>query len=280
MDWTTCVVFSASRPLRHLLRLPLALGVAFLLAAVSARDVGPTHLKLIVGVTDDTAKWMARQDGVVGVHRDLRLMAVRVTIPWRGQIRPTRLQQVYLHRISRMIQLNDRIVLSVYNFARHAPVTAQGRNRYCSFLHGVLHRIPLIHDVQIWNEVNSPVFWPQDAGADAYEALLARCWDRLHGGHAAVNVISSTAPRHDPGAFILRLGAVYRVSGRTRPLVDTFGHNPYPQDSSEPPSARHADSTFIGEGDYDRLMTLLQTAFAGTAQPVPGVPGVGIWYLE
>jgi hypothetical protein len=28
---------------------------------------------MIVGVTDDTAKWMNRQDGIVGVHRDLRL---------------------------------------------------------------------------------------------------------------------------------------------------------------------------------------------------------------
>jgi hypothetical protein len=266
--------------MRISLRIVLVGAIACAIAGAAARPADSTHLKMIVGVTDDTAKWMARQDGVVGVHRDLRLMAVRVTIPWRGQVRPTRLQRVYLHRISRMIQLNDRIVLSVYNFARHAPVTAQGRDRYCSFLRGVVHRIPLIHDVQIWNEVNSPVFWPQDAGADAYEALLARCWDRLHAARAAVNVISSTAPRHDPGAFILRVGAVYRVSGRTRPLVDTFGHNPYPQDSSEPPSARHADATFIGEGDYDRLVTVLQTAFAGSGQPVPGMPGVGIWYLE
>jgi hypothetical protein len=69
---------------RQTLRLFLALGVAFLLAAMSARDVGSTHLKIIVGVTDDTAKWMVRQDGIVGVHRDLRLMAVRVTV---GQVR-------------------------------------------------------------------------------------------------------------------------------------------------------------------------------------------------
>jgi hypothetical protein len=75
-----------------------------------------------VGVTDDTAKWMTRQEGIVGVHRDLRLMAVRVTLPWRpGQVRPTKLQQVYLHRIARMIQLNDRIVLAVYNRAPTHP---------------------------------------------------------------------------------------------------------------------------------------------------------------
>src|SRR3989454_8162870 len=109
----------------------LALALAFGVAAARPAPVGSTHLKMIVGVTDDTAKWMTRQDGIVGVHRDLRLMAVRVTIPWRpGQVTPTRLQQVYMHRIARMIQLNDRIVLAVYNRAHFAPVTRRGRNDY------------------------------------------------------------------------------------------------------------------------------------------------------
>jgi hypothetical protein len=93
-------------------------------------------------------------------------------------------------------------------------------------------------------------------------------------------VISSTAPRHDPAGFILDLGEAYRASGRALPLVDTFGHNPYPQHSSEPPSATHEDSDFLGEGDYQTLMNVLLTAFDGTGQPVPGVRGVTIWYLE
>jgi hypothetical protein len=264
-------------PLRILLLGTLALAIA----GASARPAESTHLKMIVGLTDDTAKWMARQDGVVGVHRDLRLMAVRVTVPWRpGQVRPTKLQQVYLHRISRMIQLNDRIVLSVYNFARFAPDTPRTRTEYCSFLRHVVKRIPLIHDVQIWNEANSPTFWPESSGAAGYEALLARCWDTLHGAPTLVNVISSTASRHDPAGFVLDLGETYRASGRDRPLVDTFGHNPYPADSAEPPSAMHPTGDLIGEGDYQTLMNVLLTAFDGTGQPLPGVRGVMIWYLE
>jgi hypothetical protein len=269
--------------MRYTLRILLLGTLALAIVGASARPAESTHLKMIVGLTDDTAKWMARQDGVVGVHRDLRLMAVRVTVPWRpGQSRPTKLQQVYLHRIARMIQLNDRIVLSVYNFARHAPVTSRTRAQYCSFLRRAVRRIPLIHDVQIWNEANSPTFWPQraGAGADAYEALLARCWDALHSLPTPVNVISSTAPRHDPGGFVLDVGEAYRASGRTRPLVDTFGHNPYPDHSAEPPSATHGDSGFLGEGDYETLMNVLFTAFDGTGQPAPGVRGVTIWYLE
>jgi hypothetical protein len=264
----------------HPLRLLVIVVVTCAVGAGSPPSAESNHLKIIVGVTDDTAKWMVRQEGVVGVHRDLRLMAVRVTIPWRpGQVRPTKLQKVYLHRIARMIQLNDRIVLSVYNRARLAPTRARARNEYCTFLGGVVRRIPLIHDVQIWNEANSPTFWPEDDGAPAYEALLARCWDVLHALHGPVNVISSTAPRHDPKAFILDLGDELRASGRNRPIFDTFGHNPYPEHSAEPPSATH-DPDYLGEGDYPTLMNVLQTAFAGAGQPVPGMRGVTIWYLE
>jgi hypothetical protein len=267
--------------MRYPLRILLLGALAFTIVGASSRPAESTHLKMIVGLTDDTAKWMAHQDGVVGVHRDLRLMAVRVTIPWRpGQVRATKLQQIYLHRISRMIQLNDRIVLSVYNFARFAPDTPRRQSQYCSFLRRVVKRIPLIHDVQIWNEANSPTFWPERSGAAGYEALLGRCWDALHSVPTLVNVISSTASRHDPGGFILDLGETYRESGRSRPLVDTFGHNPYPADSQEAPSAAHPNGDLIGEGDYQTLMNVYLTAFAGTAQPIPGVRGVTLWYLE
>jgi hypothetical protein len=265
----------------RLLRVVLLASIAFITAAASPTPVGSTHLKIIVGVTDDTGKWMTRQDGIVGVHRDLRLMAVRVTVPWRrGQVRPTRLQQVYLHRIARMIQLNDRIVLAVYNKARFAPVTERSRRDYCTFLRGVVRRIPLIRDVEIWNEANSPVYWPQRDGAAKYEALLARCYDVLHARLIPVNVISSTAPRHDPAGFVFALGDAYRERGRTRPLFDTFGHNPYPENSAEAPWVLHTDSDLIGEGDYETLMNVLQTAFEDTGQPLPGTRGVSIWYLE
>ena len=157
---------------------------------------------MIVGVTDDTAKWMTRQDGIVGIHRDLHLMAVRVTVPWRpGQVRPTKLQQVYLHRIGRLLQLNDRIVLSVYNVGRYAPTTPVDRNQYCAFLRGAVRRLPLISDVEIWNEANSPTYWPQEKVRRAARPLLRRPPRTAR----TANVISSTASRHDPAGFVFAL---------------------------------------------------------------------------
>jgi len=267
--------------LRHVLRLFLALEVACLLAAASPHAAESTHLKIIVGVTDDTAKWMVRQDGIVGVHRDLRLMAVRVTIPWSAtQKKATKLQNVYLQRIRRMTQLNDRVILSVYNTAKFAPTTAKERNSYCAFLQGAIKHVPLIHDVEIWNEANSPTYWPQSAGVQSYTKLLARCYDVLHSRPYPINVISSTASRHDPAQFVFGLGDTLRALGRTRPLFDTFGHNPYGENSAEPPSATHPGSDLIGEGDYETLMNVLHTAFDKTPQPLPGDRGVTIWYVE
>ena len=163
--------------------------------------------------------------------------------------------------------------------ATHPP-RGCARNQYCAFLHGVVRRIPLIHDVEIWNEANSPAYWPQDAGATTYAALLARCYDVLHARPGPINVISSTASRHDPAAFIFDLGDAYRSSLRTRPLFDTFGHNPYPENSAEPPWVLHENSDLIAEGDYETLMNVLRTSFEGTPQPLPGTRGVSIWYVE
>ena len=259
--------------MRHALRLLLLLPVALLIAAASPSSSESTHLKIIVGVTDDTAKWLTRQEGIVGVHKDLRLMAVRLTLPWRpGQTRPTKLQGIYLHRISRLVQLNERIVLAVYNDARFAPTSAPSRKEYCSFLDGIAKRIPAIRDVEIWNEANSPAYWPASSGAAGYASLLARCYDVLHRRSPAMNVISSTASRHDPAGFIFELGDAYRARGRTRPLFDTFGHNPYPEHSAEPVWTLHSDSDVIGEGDYETLMNVLETSF-GTRQ-------INIWYVE
>ncbi len=40
------------------------------------------------------------------------------------------------------------------------------------------------------------------------------------------------------------------------------------------------DNTDLAQGDYEKLMAALTSAFAGTVQPVPGTDGVTVWYLE
>jgi hypothetical protein len=253
--------------------------VACLLAAAgTARDAAPAAPKLLVGVDDNTALWLSRPNGLVAAERGLGLRAVRLMVRWhRGETIPSREQQTALRRVALTAALGQRVVLSVYGTAADAPTDAAGRAAYCHFFGHVVRRIPIV-DVVVWNEANNPYFWPAGDAA-SYEQLLARCWDVLHQVRRRVNVIDSTAPHQDPAAFLLALGQAYRESGRTRPILDTFGHNVYPESSGERPWATH-DNGSIDEGDYDRLVAVLSTAFAGTAQPLPGDGRPRIWYLE
>jgi hypothetical protein len=252
------------------------------LALVAGAAAAPARAApgLLVGVDDDTAKWQGRSRGLVATYRDLGLDRVRVTIPWKlGRTKPTRIVGRYLHRVAGMIVQGQQVVLAIYGRAKQAPVDSTGRAQYCGFAAHVLARLP-VHEVVIWNEANSPEYWPQAAGAPAYEALLATCWDQLHRLHRGIRVISSTAVHWDPAGFIRRLGEAYRASGRSRPILDLFGHNPYPDFAAEPPSTRHADPATVGEGDLERLQSAIDEAFSGTDQPVPTIGRPLIWYLE
>ena len=259
---------------RRLVPAAFLLLLAFCPPAHAGRD-------LRLGFDDDTLKWMMRPNGVVGVNRDLGVETTRITIPWRrGEVRPRRVSQTYLSRAAKAIVLGQDIVIAVYGSPSDAPTDAVSRNQYCSYVRHVLAVIPQITGVVIWNEANSPRYWPAWSGARGYERLLARCWDALHRLRHPVNVIDSTASHYDPAGFIHALGDAYRDSGRTRPIVDTFGHNPYPETASEVPWATHPNTDTIGQGDYGVLMDALAYAFQFTAQPLPDALHPSLWYLE
>jgi hypothetical protein len=258
---------------------------------------------LLVGVADDSLKWTDKGQAQVALAhtRDLGLRAVRVTVPWKpGE---TKLPLDQRGPVDRMILATWgrglRVVLSVYGSTGDAPQTDAQRDDYCAFAGSLLRRYPGVNDLVVWNEPNSSRFWRPQFAPDgtstapaAYEALLARCWDVLHGVRTTANVIAASAPRgngrpstygsasHSPVNFYRKLGDAYRASGRTRPILDTVGHNPYPTTNAERPWARHPGSGTIGEGDYSKLMNIFEDAFAGTAQPLPGQGRVSIWYME
>jgi hypothetical protein len=71
---------------------------------------------------------------------------------------------------------------------------------------------------------------------------------------------------HSPTTFITDLGAAYRASGRLVPIMDAFAFHPYPETSATGPNFPHPNSTGIGLADYGKLVSLLGTAFDGTAQ--------------
>jgi hypothetical protein len=222
-----------------------------------------TAPRLLVGVDDDTLKWTSDPVGVVQWQRELGADAVRVWAPWQGEAAPRGARLVELERAEQAAR-HTTVVLAVFGFGSETPTTPAAQARFCDYARRALAVVPDARAVVVWNEANSRFYW---RGTPAqYEALLARCYDALH--RPGLTVLDSTASGHDPLVFLHGVAEAYRRSGRTQPIVDAFGHNPYPQTASEAPTATHHDG-FVGEGDYARLRQAL-TPF--------GTPDV--WYLE
>jgi len=219
---------------------------------------------LIVGVDDDTLKWTPFPLTVVRRQQSVGANAVRVWVPWRGEIAPTAVRRDELARAETAAR-KTTVVLAVFGFGAQTPTAAWAQTRFCGYAQAALSLVPDARAVVVWNEANSPTYW---RGTPAqYESLLARCYDELHSKH--VQVLDSTASAHNPVAFLDALASAYRASGRTKPIVDAFGHNPYPLTPTEPPTAVH-EGDFLGEADYPRLVSTLES-FGATPS---------IWYLE
>jgi hypothetical protein len=268
------------------------------IALVAALHAGTAEAdsNLFVGVGEDHL--MGRPAETIAVARDLGVKAFRLSLIWQpGQ---TQIDSATRAGLDNAVVAagGARIVTAVYGDRGAAPLTPQTREEYCSYVRSVLEHYPQINDVVIWNEPNLTFYWRPQFNADgtsaapaAYEALLARCWDVLHAYRPGVNVIGPVVSlwgndnpdavsnvSHSPLGFIAALGDAYRASGRTQPILDTFGHHPHPPNADERPWKRH-DSVYVSLGDWGKLMTALAGAFEGTAQPIPG-QGPPIWWLE
>lgn len=275
------------------------LALCAVLACAAAPGRAQAQPGLLLGVTDDAFKWAQRPAPLQQAMAQLGLGAVRLTQGWApGETRISAADAAPLARgIANARGL--RVVLSVYGAAAAAPQTDQARAQYCGYVRSILQRFPQIHDVVVWNEVNSSRFWsPQlDATGQAaapaqYEALLAACYGPLQTVRPGVDVIATVAPRGNddpqshgalgipPADFVRALGAAYRASGRPVKIFDTFALNAYGLTSAERPWRTHDHAVDLSEGDYPRLLAALSDAFGGTGQPLPGVGGVSVWYLE
>jgi hypothetical protein len=256
---------------------------AAVLALPAAAAAGPG---LLLGIDDDLGKWDGNSP-VAGAIADLGATVQRITVIWLpGESDISGIEAANVQGAVDRAP-HARTVLAVYGRRPgDAPQTPAARTEFCTFVRGLLRHYPSIRDVVIWNEVNRAEFWwPQKDAPAKYEALLGRCHDLLHAVRPDVNVISSTAARPDSrgtdAAVLIRgMGAAYRLSRRTAPIVDTFGHNPYPAYAAEKPSTRHPAGGSISEGDYTTLMQAYYDGFAGTAQPLPGQGSTTVWYLE
>lgn len=270
----------------------LALIGALLLAPTAAAG-GPT---LALGAAEDAVRSPSLTDAKANMTL-LRLAgfrAVRVTSNWSpGQTAPPATEAAVLRNVATAASLSGvRVYVSVFHpGSRTTPLTPEARAEIASYAAALVRANPSFRDVIVGNEPNLNRFWmPQfavdgsGASAPAYLELLATSYDaikaaapgtRVFGGALAPRGVDKPNTGRDtisPTRFIRELGAAYRASGRTTPVMDGFAFHPYLEHSSRPPDSKPFDADHLGLVDYGKLVALLSEAFDGTAQQGSTLP--------
>ncbi|HEY8029016.1 MAG TPA: hypothetical protein VIE38_05835 [Gaiellaceae bacterium] len=258
-----------------------------------ARAVGPG---MVIGATEDAVR--SENPAVAQTQMDLLqragFRAVRITQLWAPEQTQISSQDVtILDNVMNAAKKDGLEVLTtLMNYgSKTTPLSDTDQADFAAFAASVVDTTGVRHLI-VGNEPNLNRYWlPQfdDSGADvaapAYESLLARTYDSVKTANPAVEVIGGAlAPRggdvgggirptHSPTAFIADMGAAYRASGRTTPIMDALSLHPYEEHSSTAPAdGVHPSSTTIELADYGKLVTLLGQAFDGTAQKGSALP--------
>jgi hypothetical protein len=260
------------------------------LAFAPTAFAGGPHM--LIGAVDQEA--LQSDDGLDLAQQANLGDAVRVTLTWaRGRRAPEqdsigRLQDV----VDAAAKTGTTVYLSLYPFgSTQTPLSDRDQGDFTAWVAAIARAVPQARHFIIGNEPNLNRFWlPQfgpsgeDVAAGPYVSLLARSYDALKaispsieviGGalsHAGVDKPNTGRDTHSPTAFILDLGAAYRASGRTTPIMDSFSFHPYMLHSDEPPTLTHPNDTTMTIADYPKLVATLGQAFDGTGQKGSTLP--------
>jgi hypothetical protein len=277
-----------------LLAVVLALALAAGAWALFLHSVDHGH-PITVGALEDAVKLPDPKlaDDRVAFASRAGFDALNVTTLWApGQTQPDPGELQVLRNVANATQSRKmQLLVTVYAARpRSAPITDAQQETYAAFMATLAREVPTVDGFAIWNEPNLNTFWlyqydasGKDIAAPQYTSLLARTYDALktvsprikvYGGNLAPRGFEdadSPRPTHSPTQFIRDMGAAYRASGRTKPIMDVFALHPYQTRSAIPPGQPHT-GTSLGFGDYDQLVALLGGAFDGTAQPGSKLP--------
>ena len=275
-------------------RLAAALAAALTLAP-AAHAGGPG---MVIGATEDAVRSPTLTQAKA--RMDLVALAgfrgVRITEIWKpGTTAVSPAETTILRNVAAAAKLDGiEVLTSVMNAgSATTPLTAQDQSDFAAYAASVVKAVPGLQTIIVGNEPNLNRYWlPQfnpdggDAAAPAYESLLAQTYDAIKAADPGVEVLGGAVsprgsdnplltgrPTHSPTGFIRDLGAAYRASGRTTPIMDGLAFHPYEDDSGVAPFlGTHPKSTTIALADYEKLVTVLGQAFGGTAQAGSTLP--------
>lgn len=245
---------------------------------------GSNHSQLLVGAVEDAAKYAPNPDAQMNLAHESGFRAVVLSAVWKDGASAAADVGPLRRAVDAAVQEHIRPVLAVYQLSSATPADPARRTVFAAYTVTLAKALPEVGDVIVGNEPNLNLFWmPQfdaaggDQAAVDYEALLAETYDALKAQDSKLDVIGgglaphggdrpTARPTHSPTQFIRDLGAAYRASGRTTPIMDAFSMHVYGESSRIPPTLQHPRTTTIGIADYPKLVALLGEAFDGTAQ--------------
>jgi hypothetical protein len=264
----------------------LAAATGFTVALLAGASVA---IAADVGANDDSAKHAA--DGGAAMYDEMAALGLRQTVI-AVRFRPREALVIQdKPQLDRIIptahRAGLRVVLAVYPYPPREIEAGFGNpTLFASYVAAVARVYPEVRQFVIGNEPNQPAFWrPQftrsgaNASAAAFGRYLAAAYDSLKAIDPGLEVVGiGLSPRGNdkpkaksnistsPVRFLRALGAWYRASGRSRPLMDAFSFHPYPNKATDPLERGYGwpNAGFV---NLDRVKQALWDAFEGTAQP-------------
>lgn len=243
------------------------------------------------GVTDDGGKFSPTAEAAENFYARAEALGLKqntVTVPF-DPANPTGIAHADMiqQALEAAARHDVRIVFEIgTGKARAITGNPFGASQYIAYLKTLVKRFPTVTDYIVGNEGNVWRFWqPQYssrcrpvAGA-VYEGLLAASYDALKGANPQIRVIGvglsprgndncraksniSTSPVH----YLAHMGAAYRASGRTTPIMDALSFHPYPQSNTDSLAVGYRYPN-AGVVNLDRIKQAFWDAFNGTAQP-------------
>ena len=229
------------------------------------------------GVVDDTSLYA--DDGGKAFFSDLKgvgMVSDRWSATFDGNA-GTITQQAFLDKaVPAAKAAGVNITISLYP-ASASIAGSMDPNTFCQWVGNVANRYKSVNRWIIGNEENTTRFWAP-VSASNYEATLAACYDVLKGVNGNNTVIgfgisprAQNAQSMTPVDFIKAVGAAYKASGRTKPIMDQVGIHPYPNQNAKPQpapdQAGYSVAGDIGIPQMDVLKQAIYDAFNGTGQP-------------
>lgn len=274
--------------------------VVLALAALLSACAGVAHAADI-GANDDTGKYA--EDGGSTFFARMASLGLKQTVMTvrflPGEPNTIQGKEFLDKAVPEAAGRGLKVVFAMYPYPPRALTRTQAEvAAFADYVTVVARTYPQVKQFVIGNEPNQPAFWrPQlsKAGvvlsAPSFGRYLAAAYDALKQVDPDITVVGvGLSPRGNdnpsarsnlstsPVRFLGALGAWYRKSGRTAPLMDGLAFHLYPRTATDPLLRRY-DWPNAGYADIGRVKQAFWDAFHGTAQPTT-VDGLQLYLNE